>query len=258
MPTTIQALIILLLVVVPGYIFALTLLKSIANIATSEWRFLLTTLALGAIVHAIMSRWTDRLVRIYDRDPHRLYDYFWEVLGWGAVTILVLPLGLGIGIGWLARTDRGDRLLTRFGFGYISLLPSAWEYIFRKPKGMYLRVHLRDGSVIGGLYSVSSFTANPPGVSDLFIEQVWILDEAGNFIQPIPTNRGAWIAHDIISYIEFLEGETEDANEQRTEASEISGPAEPSAAGHEGQSADDSGEPQAAAQVAEGSDTTPG
>lgn len=100
-----------------------------------------------------------------------------------------------------------DRVLTRFGLGYLDRLPTAWEYIFDKRQGYYVRIHLKDeGGIIGGLFNTDSFAANPPKPSDIYVEQVWLLDDEGNFIQPLPTTRGAWISQEIIAYIEFFAG----------------------------------------------------
>ncbi len=60
--------------------------------------------------------------------------------------------------------------------------------------------------MLGGRYSTDSFAADPPGPSDIYVEEVWQLDEDGNFIQPLPTTRGVWISQDAVSYIEFFAG----------------------------------------------------
>ena len=49
MPSTVQALVILALALVPGFLFMLTLQRSVSNIETSELRFLLTTIATGLL-----------------------------------------------------------------------------------------------------------------------------------------------------------------------------------------------------------------
>ena len=63
MPSTIQALVILALALVPGFLFMLTLQRSVSNIETSELRFLLTTIATGLLIHGLVFFWTARLLR---------------------------------------------------------------------------------------------------------------------------------------------------------------------------------------------------
>lgn len=240
MPTTIQALIILLLVVVPGYIFALTLLKSIANISTSEWRFLLTTLTLGAMVHAMVSVWTIELIRIYDNDAQRLYSHVPQLMLWGAITIFMLPVALGLGLGRLARSAPGDQFLAWLGFGYVSLLPSAWEYVFSKDDGAFVRVHLMAGGIVGGRFSTNSFASDPPGASDLYIEEAWVFDSDSDFHIPVPSSRGIWVAHDAIAYITFHDAGQEPNHEHDATNAEGAGSPNSSSAGHEGEPAKES------------------
>ena len=38
------------------------------------------------------------------------------------------------------------------------------------------------------------------------MEEAWILDIEGNFLEPIPTSQGVWISHDVMAYVHFLEG----------------------------------------------------
>jgi hypothetical protein len=209
MPATTQALVIAILILSPGYIFTQVARRSIAYIEEStDGRFFLTLITMGTVIHAIMFHWSVRIYRFYQSDTLVRHD--WEFFFWGFTTIFFLPLSLGALVGWLSTVKIIDRLLDRFGFGYVDRTPSAWDYAIKGQYGRYVRVYLKDGKgVIAGVYSVRSLGSTNPRRPDLYLEEQWLLDEDGNFDQPLPDSSGVWIAHDTIGHVEFLEGEDE-------------------------------------------------
>lgn len=217
MPSTIQALMIFALVLVPGFLFMIPFRRSVSNLEHSDLRFLLATIPAGALTHVLVFLWTVRLLKIYLDDPHYLLrtSTAAELVSWAFLTIFLLPISLGTGLGLVVNLRAVNNALERIGYGYINLLPSAWEYVFDKREGYYVRIHLKDGGgLLGGVYSIDSFAADPPQPSDIYIEQVWLLDDEGNFLQPLPTTRGAWVSQESIAYIEFFEGR-EDSQQER-------------------------------------------
>ncbi len=44
------------------------------------------------------------------------------------------------------------------------------------------------------------------------MEQVWRLDEDGNFDAPVLDSRGVWVSHDVIAYVQFFAGREENAD----------------------------------------------
>ncbi|WP_039245733.1 DUF6338 family protein [Clostridium novyi] len=84
------------------------------------------------------------------------------------------------------------------------VLPTSWDYIFSKREGYFILVHLKDSSIIGGLYMSNSYAASYPNKQDIYIEQVWNVDEKGNFKSKVPNTKGLWINKEAFDYIEFL------------------------------------------------------
>lgn len=206
MPTSIEGLLIVALVLVPGFIFTLILMRTIAYIQTSEVRFLLTIITLGIVTHALPFLWTVRIIEYHSQGA--LLDHSPEVFAWGLVTMFAVPTALGIFAGWLSGRSSVDTLLERIGFSYIDRLPSAWDYVILKQRGFYVKIHLKDDrGVIGGVYSQDSFASTEPLHQDMFIEQVWQLNEDGNFVRPVYNTRGSWISKQAMDYIEFFVGE---------------------------------------------------
>ncbi len=88
--------------------------------------------------------------------------------------------------------------------------PTAWDYIFGK-RGIYrVIVHLKDGRKIGGNYSYESYTSSYPDERDIYIEQLWEVDDNGSFIQPIERSEGMWITGEEILGIEFISTATDE------------------------------------------------
>lgn len=91
---------------------------------------------------------------------------------------------------------------------------SAWDYIFSSRQSYWVILHLKDGRDIAGVYSSKSFTSAFPYTKDIYLEELWKLDENKEFLAPVPKSAGLWIVADEISSIEFFYYIEEDTNEQ--------------------------------------------
>lgn len=82
-----------------------------------------------------------------------------------------------------------------------------WDCVFKELEPCYVRVYLKDGSIIGGKYSTKSFASAYPYEEQLYLEETWILNDNGEFQAALPGSRGMIILHDEMSSVEFLRGE---------------------------------------------------
>jgi hypothetical protein len=101
--------------------------------------------------------------------------------------------------------------------------PKAWDYFFGLREPCYALIHLKNGKLIGAFYGGRSFASSYPESEDLYFQEVWKVNEEGEFISQINSTKGLLISKDSYDYIEFFEGmkEEEDSqNEQRQEAVE--------------------------------------
>jgi hypothetical protein len=57
----------------------------------------------------------------------------------------------------------------------------VWDDIFAKRTPYWVIVHLKDQRRIGGLYGYKSFTSHSPAPPEIYLEEVWYLDEQGEF-----------------------------------------------------------------------------
>lgn len=202
MPTSIEALTIVALVLTPGYICIWCARQMIRQVSKqSEVEFLISTVAVGVVVNLIVFPILGRCVLGYYRNGTVL-DHDWLIFTWGILTIFVGPILLGLGIGWLI--NRFSRFLGPIGLDPVGRIPHAWDFVMRRQEGYYVRVWLKDGEVVAGKYSVGSFASSDRERADLFLEEVWSLDADGYFLAAVPNSGGVWIAPDSISRLEFI------------------------------------------------------
>jgi len=85
----------------------------------------------------------------------------------------------------------------RFGLEALQhrrLIPSqsrtGWDHVFRSNTPYFVIVHLHDGRRIGGFYGARSYAGVFAASGHLFLEEVWDLNEDGDFVDPVPDSEG--------------------------------------------------------------------
>ena len=98
--------------------------------------------------------------------------------------------------------------------------PLAWDYFFRKGNSCFVLIHLKDGKVIGGLYNGESFASSYPESQDIYLGEVWRVDELGRFQSRIEATMGALVNHKVIDYLEFyaVGGSSNEGSEEHSTA----------------------------------------
>lgn len=83
-------------------------------------------------------------------------------------------------------------------------IQKPWDYVFGKRRSFWVIVHLRDGRRIGGKFDTSSFASSNPAEEQIYLEEVWELDEKGRFIKPIERSGGIIILGEDITAVELF------------------------------------------------------
>ncbi len=83
-------------------------------------------------------------------------------------------------------------------------ITKPWDYVFGKRESYWVIVHLRNGVKIGGKYNSKSFSSSYPAEEQIYLEEVWRLDENGAFIEPIDRSAGILILGKDISSLELF------------------------------------------------------
>jgi hypothetical protein len=95
----------------------------------------------------------------------------------------------------------------------ISLIPKSWDYYFGKRGCCFMLIHLNKGRIIGGLYGIDSFASSYPEKEDIYLQEVWKVDEEGRFIEKIPGSKGLLVNGEAIEYIELFDANEGESNE---------------------------------------------
>jgi hypothetical protein len=86
----------------------------------------------------------------------------------------------------------------------LQLAPSPWDYVFDKRESFWIIIHLRNGKKIGGIYGANSYASAYPDKEQIYLEEVWKIDENEKFKEPIEKSKGMIILGDEILSIELF------------------------------------------------------
>lgn len=78
-----------------------------------------------------------------------------------------------------------------------------WDWVFSKKESYWIIVTLKDGRKIGGIFSDKSYASSFPLPEQIYLEEIWKLDNKGRFVEPIKGSKGVIILNDI-STLEFF------------------------------------------------------
>lgn len=78
-----------------------------------------------------------------------------------------------------------------------------WDYVFAQRKSYWVKVALKDGSIIAGRYSDNSFASSAPAPEQIYLEETWILNDKGGFERAKNNTAGVIILSSEISHIEL-------------------------------------------------------
>jgi hypothetical protein len=165
---------------------------------------LIRAVAWSVLIYALASPW---LLRI----GHRVADgrslWPWDPVICFCVLIFVAPIVLAISMHLLRRSEVARNLLSRVT--RIHPAPTRWDFAFSRQGPFFVRIELRDGTNLGGVFAEDSFASAYPGKQDLFLERAWRLDEDGGFVEPVDDSAGLLISRDLVRAVEFLEPDEE-------------------------------------------------
>jgi hypothetical protein len=83
--------------------------------------------------------------------------------------------------------------------------PSDWVFSHEAGKHYYVRFHRKEGKDLGGYFGENSFAGASANGKEIYIEEVWRLDEDGRFIERVEGTQGAIVHREDCDLIEFFE-----------------------------------------------------
>jgi len=88
---------------------------------------------------------------------------------------------------------------------FVHPVSKPWDYLFGKKQSYWVIVHMKDGRRIGGRYDTNSFSSSYPAPEQIYLEELWRLDEAGRFLEKVERSHGIIISASEFQSIEFFQ-----------------------------------------------------
>ena len=118
------------------------------------------------------------------------------------VLVFAVPTALAGAEQVLHRTGRLARWLGTLST--VDPTPTAWDYGFRAPDPLFVRVLTPDGRWIGGYFNASSYASSFPQPRELFVSVQYRMGEDGSFGEPVAGSAGAYVRCDDAVLVEFV------------------------------------------------------
>ena len=109
-------------------------------------------------------------------------DRLWWQLVTSYVVLLIAP------VSWPLLFVRIIR--PRFSKVFVNPIPKPWDVVFRQRGESWIIVHLIGGRRVGGRFARGSEASSYPAEEQLYIKEVWRLDENGRFVERVDRRGG--------------------------------------------------------------------
>ncbi len=196
MPTTVEALTIAVFFLVPGFLAEWVLDRFTVRRGKSDFQRVLSALTVSGLVWIVPGPFIYR----YWQAHHA----FWSTYVLCALLILLAPPVMAYVV-----AKHGTRVRAWLqGVLHLPLLdsrPTAWDSVFSSCEGRWVIVHTTDGETYGGIYGLHSYAGSHPD-HDLFLEQLWWLDDTRGFVEQYTQSAGVYFPAATIRYVEFCQG----------------------------------------------------
>jgi hypothetical protein len=199
--STVVAVASVLMLVLPGFVITDLQRQDRASIADeSDWELVLRALSFSLLLHLAASPWTRTLV--LDLQGGDWDQHVGELVVYGVVVLVVAPVLIGLALNRLLRTaERSGKLRWwHYALGGRDAR-QAWDFVFQRlDRGGWLVVKLKTARAIAGKLGRGSWASQSPapGGHDLWLEEIWTVDDYGRPSTMIEPRQGMWIARDDI------------------------------------------------------------
>lgn len=102
-----------------------------------------------------------------------------KILAWFSL-VFAGPAVLGLVLGINIQKDFFHRLLRRCGLKPVHVIPTAWDWTFGMNE-QWVLITLKDGTRFAGLCGSESFMSSDPTERDIYIQQVYDVDDDNNW-----------------------------------------------------------------------------
>lgn len=194
--TTPQALILLLFLLVPGFVFIKVFDNLLPGVRRSFAQQVIDILC-----------WSFTILAVWMLPSFIVFGLSQRVSGWLSYLLLgALILGGIFGtpilLAYIFYRLYARGTLKNWG---TQPSPTSWDWFFSHRKGNhYVRFHLKEGTQFGGYFGENSFATSSPNAPEIYVEEVWRLDEDGRFVERVEETDGAMVNREDCTRIEFF------------------------------------------------------
>lgn len=82
--------------------------------------------------------------------------------------------------------------------------PTAWDFFFGKRRPAWVLCHLKSGEMVGGLFNDHSSASCFPQQEDIYLEEIWKVDEEGRFVERVEQTAGVLVKREECTHIELF------------------------------------------------------
>ncbi len=200
--STAVAVVSVLVLVLPGFVITELQRHRRASVAaSSDWELVLRALSYSLTLHLVVSPWTRCLVlKVEDGDWQ---DHLGAIVVYGGVVLVVAPVLVGLALNRvLLHAERSGRNLRWWHYALGGRdARQSWDFIFQRiQQGRWVVVKLKSGRAIAGKLGRGSWVSQTPapGGHDLWLQEIWSVDDYGLPAAKIEPRQGMWIDRDSI------------------------------------------------------------
>lgn len=94
--------------------------------------------------------------------------------------------------------------------GYLN--KTAWDDFFKRQQECWILFHMKDGKMMGGYFGEKSYVSTFPQQPEIYVEEVWRVDDRGAFVEKVEGTLGMVIRQALCERLEFHFVEGDNAN----------------------------------------------
>lgn len=194
--------------IIPGFI-VIGVIERIIPKGKKEYNFKLLDFFIYSFINALL--WSIPIYSIYNNLNWWIKNYF---LLWIVVIIITIisPITISLIIICINKYECLRKICEYFKINLIESEPSAWDYKFSNMEAEWIIVTLTDDSTVAGFMGSLSCASSSDNERDLYINEVYEIDENNNW-NIVENTDGILIKEQNIKYIEFIKRK-ENENEQ--------------------------------------------
>lgn len=125
---------------------------------------------------------------------------------WATLHYFLVPYGIAMGIVYVDQKEWFYRGTNRLGLRLAHHIPAAWDYAFSKLNhGTFIWVKLNNGTEYAGKMGQCSFASSSNAERDIYLEEVWTINDDGPWTLREPV-RGVLLCGKDIQRVEIFRG----------------------------------------------------